>query len=128
MVRVGNLEKGRVRMIREASALLDNTYRSIDGDRVRHLSYAIMNLTLAPTCSISAGAMRAPSPVAITSSRGRDASGCFDRRLLRGAVLRVLCQLRQGFFQKCTRAYVKVDGEVSITKVAPIFTGLGHQA
>ena len=77
MVRVGNLEKGEGRMIREASALLDNTHQSMNKDRVRHSSYAIMNLTVASTCSISAGAMRAYSPVTITSSRGCDASGCF---------------------------------------------------
>ena len=77
MVRVGNLEKGQGHMMREASALLDNTHQSKNRDRVRHSSYAIMNLTVASTCSISAGAMRAPFPVAITSSRGRDASGCF---------------------------------------------------
>ena len=76
MVRVGNLEKGQGRMIREASALIDNT-QSMNKDRVRNTSYAIMNLTVASTCSISAGAVRAYSPVTITSSRGRDASGCF---------------------------------------------------
>ena len=63
-------------MIREASALIDNT-QSMNKDRVRNTSYAIMNLTVASTCSISAGAVRAYSPVTITSSRGRDASGCF---------------------------------------------------